>query len=302
MRVPAARAMFAPVLCAGLASCGVAARGPAPTETARTGPLATRSAPVAMLARSRGVPYSSGSLERARAAAARPGVRRVVLFLPGYNTSLAASTVIAERLGRMLGGAFAVVDVDWGSKGEALDYEHDARAALRAGPAFAAFVHDLRAALPHEELDVFAHSMGARVAVGAFGSPALGAGGLVRHVVLAAPDLTLKDYVQALERRPPLCPHVTIYISRRDDALWFSALVHFHRRLGQLALRTAHLPGSEVVDASAAERVAEGHGYAIHDPAVVRDIACVFNDCPVPHASWVPEFPSVWALRPPSAK
>jgi esterase/lipase superfamily enzyme len=233
-------------------------------------------------------------------AAHRPGVRTVVMFVGGYRTSFAHGLDVAHTVAAALGNRFLVVFVDWGSRGKALDYELDAHAAKRNVPAFAALVSDLHRALPDRPLGVFAHSMGARVVAGAMRILKLAPDGssVVDEAVLAAPDLALDDYLKAITRKPEPFHRVTIYSSAGDHALALSEIVHLHHRLGQVAIWRHTIANTVVVDASAADKIADGHGYAIRDPRVIADIGQVLLDAPVPHPAWQVKSGAVWRLDP----
>ena len=53
-----------------------------------------------------------------------------------------------------------------------------------------------------------------------------------------------------------------------------------------------------VVDASAADKDADGHGYALRDPRVIADIGDVLLGAPVPHAAWQGKSGAAWRLDP----
>jgi len=216
------------------------------------------------------------------------GVRRVVLFVPGFATGIPLALRAVYRIRAAFEPGDLLVDVDWGSRGKKSRYEQDARTARASAPAFAAFLADLHKALPRTEVDIFAHSMGARVAVRAMYVVPVdpNAGRLVERAVLAAPDMTLADYQRAIARDPVPVGHVTVYASRFDKALLVSTLIHLHRRLGRLLSWHRPLARTDVVDASVASRGLDGHGYAITDPGLLRDIAATLAGAPVPHAAW----------------
>jgi len=229
----------------------------------------------------------AGTIAAIAAAARRPGVESVVLFLAGYSTSYAHGLAETQHIAEQLGPRFVVVFVDWGSRGAHVDYESDAHSAHRNAPAFAALLTALHAALPDRQLGIFAHSMGTRVAVGAIAVVKAAPGEVVvNEAVLAAPDLSIDDYRKAITRKPQPFGRITIYASHHDRALFLSAIIHLHRRLGQSLPGRMSLADTDVVDASAADRANEGHGYAIHDERVILDIGQTLLGAPTPHAAW----------------
>ena len=244
----------------------------------------------------------AGAIDAIRTAALAPGVERIVLFLPGYRTALTDGHATAQRIADILGPHFLVVHVDWGSLGKMAGYRADGLAAKRESTDFAQFVSDLHAAIPQRELTIFAHSMGTRVAAGAMGiiKAPQDRRPFVTETVFAAPDLGLGDYERAVLRNPVPFGHVTIYVSRHDKALLVSSILHLGHRIGQLAVWRKTIADTSVVDASSAEPVGQGHGYALHDALVVRDIGAVFLDSAIPHLSWARLNPAsiTWTLIP----
>jgi esterase/lipase superfamily enzyme len=229
----------------------------------------------------------SETLEAIVARARRPGVASVVLFLAGYSTSFAHGLAETQHIAEQLGPRFLLVFVDWGSRGAHVDYESDAHSSRRNAPAFAVLLTALHAALPDRPVGIFAHSMGTGVAVGAIAVVKADPGQIVvNEAVLAAPDLSIDDYRKAITRKPQPFGRVTIYASHHDRALFLSAIIHLHRRLGQSLPGRISLADTDVVDASAADRANEGHGYAIHDENVILDIGQTLLGAPTPHAAW----------------
>lgn len=230
----------------------------------------------------------SETLEAIVARSRRPGIASVVLFLAGYSTSFVHGLAETQHIAEQLGPRFLIVFVDWGSRGAHVDYESDAHSARRNAPAFAALLSALHTALPPDrQLAIFAHSMGTRVAVGAIAVVKADTGQLVvNEAVLAAPDLSIDDYRKAITRKPQPFGRVTIYASHHDRALFLSAIIHLHRRLGQSLPGRISLADTDVVDASAADRTNEGHGYAIHDENVILDIGQTLLGAPTPHTAW----------------
>jgi esterase/lipase superfamily enzyme len=220
--------------------------------------------------------------------AGRAGVDSVVFFLAGYSTDFGHGMDEAQRIAAQLGPRFLIVFVDWGSRGAHVDYESDAHSARRNTPAFAALLTALNGAVAGRSVGIFAHSMGTRVAVGAIAivKPAADGAPVVNEAVLAAPDLSIDDYRKAITRSPKPFGRVTIYASSHDHALLLSAIIHLHRRLGQSLPGRRSLADTDVVDASAADRANEGHGYAVHDQRVILDIGQTLLGAPTPHAAW----------------
>jgi esterase/lipase superfamily enzyme len=226
-------------------------------------------------------PVDLGAIARSAADA-----RRVVLYVPGFNTRFTEGLAAAGRLQGAFGRDDLVVFVDWGSLGKVYDYKRDAARAHAAIAPLENVLLRLRGLIGSRDLDIFAHSMGTRIAAGAIASmPATPRGAPIGQVVLAAPDLAIADYARSVGRRPAPFGRVTVYASRRDRVLMLSMVVHLRRRLGTGWRTRDGLARTDVVDVSVASR-GGGHGYAIHDAQIMHDIAETLAGAPPPHAAW----------------
>lgn len=214
------------------------------------------------------------------------GAKRILFFLPGYNTSFALGAADAARIAQIVDPQTLVIYSDWGSKGKLTAYRRDGQSARRNAPALEQLVDFIHTQLPSLELNIFAHSMGSRVAIQGIAiskseHQPLG----IAHVILAAPDLTVRDYLAAMRQLSDI-RHGTIYVSRRDKALFASAILHLHHRLGQTAIERLNLPRTDIIDVTNEDHTQLGHSYAIHDPAILRDIYDIVIDRPQPHSVW----------------
>ncbi len=224
--------------------------------------------------------------DRFRALLSGPGIARIVVFVPGFATSVRLASVEGLRIQHELGPSDLLVEVDWGSAGRKSAYERDAVTARRNAPMLAAALLELKRFAPDRQLDVFAHSLGTRIVAMALPRFTARDGVVVQNVVLAAPDMTIADYRRAIARIPGPFRHITLYVSRTDRALLLSEIVHLHRRLGQMTQSATTLPNTDVVDASAARHGVEGHGYALQDPLLVGDIGLTLAGARMPHPLW----------------
>ena len=249
-------------------------------ESARFGPECVAHRTTVHLAPSAG----SAFLARARAS----GVRRVIVFVPGFATGVPKGLHSAQLFASVVGPSDLVLYVDWGSAGKKLDYIRDARTAARNAPALADLLLAFHRDLPGREIDLFAHSLGTRIVALALAKVPVPADGrsVVDRAVLAAPDMTIADYTRAIARIPGPFGHVTLYVSRHDKALLLSTVINVHRRLGRLTAWRTPIARTDVVDASSARTGLDGHGYAISDPDLIADIGRTLAGAGVPHPDW----------------
>jgi hypothetical protein len=217
---------------------------------------------------------------------ALPDVRRVVVFVPGYATSIAVAFGVARHIQHVLGPADRVVLVDWGSTGHVIGYSRDLRVASRNAPMLATALLRLKQMSPALELDVFSYSLGARIVALAIPGLSRTTETVVSNAVLAAPDMSVLDYERAIARKPKALGHVTLYVSERDHALLLSEIVHFQRRLGQITHWSQRFADTDVVDASVENGGTDGHGYAVTVSEVVVDIGQSLAGDTIPHERW----------------
>jgi len=234
-----------------------------------------------------------------------PGVQRVIVLVTGFATSPRLGLRVARRIAHDLGPSVAILQIDWGSAGKLVAYEADVRTARKNAPAVAAFLSRLHVAAPNRELDVFAHSLGTRIVAMTMATipNAADRRAVVQRAVFAAPDMTIPDYQKAIARNPEPFSHVTLYVSGKDRALLLSDVIHLHARLGRVLTWRKALARTDVVDATVASSGAAGHGYAIGNDALVRDIGQTLAGAPVPHPLWKKKKATspVWIYTPTAA-
>jgi esterase/lipase superfamily enzyme len=241
---------------------------------------------------------------------AKPGGKRqVLLFIHGFNTTfdeamrktaqLAGDLDLLTPAGKERGVPIAY---SWPAEGKLLGYFADEEnvewTQQRLEPFLRALARVCRE--EHADLEIIAHSMGARLLVRALSDIAnscedrRGSGKLVDQVVLLAPDIGKGIFDQYVERILPLIGHLTIYVSAKDRALSLSGVLHGgHYRLGFIessvlaALQLTGLtldkhrelgyfpPGSgenriDMIDVTGGLAASLGHSY--EDPRFIGDL------------------------------
>jgi esterase/lipase superfamily enzyme len=156
----------------------------------------------------------------------------------------------------------------WSSEGLFNRYAADIERSSYAVPPLTAL---LRALSAHKlKFDVMAHSMGARISLGALGRLCRKAPQpLAGEVILAAPDVNAEpgndDFAQFLKQAGPCVGRTTVYASDNDMALLVSQRVHGGvPRAGEGVspdLRAATGVPVDIIDASQAPGDLAGHGY-----------------------------------------
>jgi esterase/lipase superfamily enzyme len=189
----------------------------------------------------RSVEYLGGDADflrelNAELARRKPGDRKVLLFIHGYNTPFSESLYRLTQLDEDA-NAFAVpVLFSWASRGHLVDYIYDSNSATIARDQLAHTLQLLFASNA-EHIDILAHSMGNWVTVEALRQLSI-AGRLSAHdkvdlIFLAAPDIDLDVFKSQLRQfKEPRKPFYVI-VSRDDLALGFSSFIAGNKpRLG----------------------------------------------------------------------
>ncbi len=252
----------------------------------------------------------------------RPGAKRqVLLFIHGYNTTfdytirktaqLAADLELVSCDGDMRGVPIAY---SWPAQGTVLSYFADEENAEWTEQRLTPFLQALARMCRQEnaELQVIAHSLGARALVRALSDlaimwkPGTERPELFDQVILLAPDIGMGIFEQHAERILPLIGHMTIYVSGSDRALGLSRFLHGGSgRLGFLeasvraALRFVGSVGSggddydalnfstdralnpkvDMIDVTGG--LAQGLGHIYEDPEFIYDLReLIYNSTP----------------------
>jgi esterase/lipase superfamily enzyme len=158
--------------------------------------------------------------------AARPrGDRTVLVFVHGYNTTLAAAVLRIAQFVEDSGYTGVPVLFSWASRGNTLDYVYDLNSALQARNNLvetARLLGQTRA----EGFDIVAHSMGNLLTVEAMRQAKIqgryNTTGRLRNIILASPDIDSDLFKNQISVFPKKERHFFVLISEDDKALAFS--------------------------------------------------------------------------------
>ena len=207
---------------------------------------------------------------------------RVLLVVHGFNATFATSMLRAAQLGLDTQWACATLMFGWSSEGKFDRYAADIERSGYAVPALIGLMQVLSAT--GLKVDVIAHSVGARIALGASGALCQGRQGAVDQMILAAADVSAEryndDFGQLLKRASPCLGRTTIYASEHDMALITSESFHGGvPRVGRVPLRNLQYGQGygrvDVVDASLAPGDPAGHSYFTRSYEMARDMMWV---------------------------
>jgi esterase/lipase superfamily enzyme len=161
-----------------------------------------------------------------------------VVFVHGYNASLAKGLYRFAQLGHDLHIPGVLVHYSWPSRGNALNYAYDRDSALFARDGFESLLREVSAA-GAQRIVIVAHSMGAALTMEALRQIAIADTGLLRGkiagVVLISPDLDVDLFRAQARRIAPLPQPFVVVTSEHDRALALAARISGQgERLGNL--------------------------------------------------------------------
>jgi esterase/lipase superfamily enzyme len=221
-------------------------------------------------------------------------LRRVTIFVHGYNTNFIDNTLLAAEIHHYLGREGAMISFEWPSESSLLGYIADKGNANYSTRHFRALVSNLAKECQVDSITIIAHSAGSPIVVNALREIRMLEYDLtaeqlqqkyrINAVVLAAPDMDLMDFNNAVyDRFFDVAGRVAVYASPDDQALRIAEKLHGNKRLGRAVGRLQsweietlqQAPEIEMVDASVAESAYRnflGHSYFHRDPWVSSDI------------------------------
>jgi esterase/lipase superfamily enzyme len=207
---------------------------------------------------------------------------RVLLVIHGFNATFATGMLRAAQLGLDTQWDCVSLMFGWSSEGKFDRYAADIERSGYSVPALIGLMQALNAA--GLKIDVIAHSVGARITLGAVGAMCQARQGKVDQMILAAADVSAEryndDFGQLLKRAGPCFGRATIYASEHDMALITSESFHGGvPRAGRVPLRNLQYGQGygavDVVDASLAPGDPAGHSYFTRSYEMARDMMWV---------------------------
>jgi esterase/lipase superfamily enzyme len=208
--------------------------------------------------------------------------RRLVLYTHGYNIDFAKGCKRASLFQENLGLAGRFLLFSWPSHGTVLNYTRDESDLYWSVAPLTEILTGMINRFGAGNLDVVAHSLGARGVILALVQMAHGESAnkpLMHQLVLIAPDIDGGIFKQYAPRIQPLARHTTIYVSDNDRPLALSEEVHGYPRLGQPGPHLKGLAGIEFIDVSdIGTRSPSGHVYHLYHPIMADDVSQLLND------------------------
>ena len=210
------------------------------------------------------------------ALAARPrGERTVLLFVHGYNTTLAAAVLRLAQFVEDTGYSGVPVLFSWASRGKAIDYVYDLNSALHARDDLVKTARLIVQAAP-EAGDIVAHSMGNFLTVEAMRQAKLEGRfdrhGLLRNIILASPDIDVDVFKKQIATFGKDDRRYYVLISEDDKALRISRRIAGGvSRVGSESADELTKLGATVIDLSQVkDKSSLNHSKFAESPEIVQ--------------------------------
>jgi esterase/lipase superfamily enzyme len=199
----------------------------------------------------------------------------LVLYIHGYNIGFEKSCRRGALLKRAFGLEGRLLLFSWPADGNMLKYTWDEADLVWSVPHIAKFLEQVAATTGDENVDVVAHSLGARGIFQALVRLSYRdkSSFILNELVLIAPDIDTDVFRQELDQLKSVVKRITVYVSENDKALKISHEVHGNPRLGQADEHLTIFEEVESIDISAiGSRRFSGHIYHLFNPEVIADL------------------------------
>jgi|GEM_PF-6759191 len=214
--------------------------------------------------------------------------KELFIYVHGYNTSFRLAAETGALLMQDLKFKGVGLVFSWPSDGTAIQYLRDEQEQEVSRVTLEVVLKTVRTIPGLERIHLLAHSMGGRVATGALeliGRDPAEQRPLLYHLILAAPDVYVARFVQAVGVMKRLSKRVTLYASAGDQALACSQLLHDGARAGQAGANRVVSEDIDTVDASNAETASFLAQVAAYAPQPVSFFHwLLFNSCRSGHS------------------
>ncbi|MDE2578224.1 MAG: alpha/beta hydrolase [Hyphomicrobiales bacterium] len=152
--------------------------------------------------------------------------RRVLLFVHGYNTRFDDAVYRFAQIAHDSRADALPLLFTWPSRGRLLAYTYDRESATYSRDALEGVLQTLAKDPAVGEIDILAHSMGNWATLEALHQMAVRDKRIapkIRQIVLASPDVDFDVFLAQIEGMGEHRPPITLFVSRDDKALAFSA-------------------------------------------------------------------------------
>jgi len=205
----------------------------------------------------------------------KPDERSAVVYIHGYNVSFESAALRAAQMGADLNVPGAMAFYSWPSQGTEAGYTDDEASIEGSEKYIAEFLTQMATSSGVTRIDVIAHSMGNRGLLRALqrmlSKAETRSSFKFGQVILAAPDVDADVFRDLAAVYPQISARTSLYISRKDRALWLSKFFHGYHRAGYMP-PTMVVPNIDTIEVSDIDLTLLGHGYYGAAEAVLYDM------------------------------
>jgi esterase/lipase superfamily enzyme len=229
---------------------------------------------------------------------ARTPAKEVFVYIHGFHNTFDYAAAVTAEFWHFAGRAGVPILYSWpaGAPGLLRGYTHDRDSGEFTIPHLKHFLRLIASVPEVERIHVVAHSRGTHVLTGALHELVIENLAMDRdprqtlkiaNVVLASPDIDLEVFFQRFfgEQFFRGAQHVTIYVSKKDNAIDLSEWLQSDRSLGDVQLEEFTEDELQMLEDVGSYDIVEskvrssflGHGYYHSNPAVSADLILVLR-------------------------
>jgi esterase/lipase superfamily enzyme len=209
---------------------------------------------------------------------ARSERKEAFIFIHGYDNTFEDAACRAGQFAYDLQFDGVPILYSWPSLGKWWRYAADETNVTWTVPHLESFLGSVVAKSGARTVHLIAHSMGNRALTSALellvAKKSLPAG-MLRHIVLTAPDIDSETFNQLAVAIAPAGERLTMYSNHRDRALRLSKLFHFYKRAGSTILVVR---GMDTIDASAVDTSFTHHSYFGSSRTLLADLSSLLSE------------------------
>lgn len=248
--------------------------------------------------------------------------KEAFVFIHGYKVSFEDAALRTAQLAYDLKRTDTAVEYDitpilysWPSKGELASYGADEDTVIWTTPHLRWFLEDLATKSGATKIHLIAHSMGNRALTSALNTIATEARATImprfQQIVLAAPDIGLRNFKQLADVIQKPAEKITLYASSEDEPLRASKKFHEEQRAGDSGKNLTVFRGIDSIDVASVggcllcfDRLDPdlwlGHSYYANNPSVISDLMILLKEGKPPsqRPQLVPHTRGYWEFRP----
>ena len=201
--------------------------------------------------------------------------KQALVFIHGYSATFQDAARRTAQIAYDLDFTGVPILYSWPSRGKKSQYFADEESVQWTVDHLQQFLEDVVSRTHAHTIHLVAHSMGNRALTAALRNIAMQHTASLapfKHVVLAAPDISVANFWQLAEKFRAAADSVPLYASSRDEALMVSHKFHDFARAGETVPSVCVVKGIDTIDVSRVETDLIGHFYYAENKSFLADL------------------------------